>query len=126
MPQRFPGIAALAALVLGTPLIARAQSPAAPDPMADFYGATLHIEVPGQYEGVRYYAPDHTFRDVEEGQVVKGSWKLEGERVCVLRADLIRFCNLGPGHKVGETWKDTDPYTGNTVIFTLRPGRPTP
>ncbi len=113
-----------AALVCAMPCTAQ-PSPniqAEPDPLAGFYGNTLRIEVQ-DYRGFRFFEPDHTYHDLVRGNAVKGSWAVEGDRICTQSSGAARFCNLGLGKSVGETWLDKDPYTGNEVKFTLQAGR---
>ena len=120
------GALALALLASG----ARAQGAPATNEAAamhDFFGAVLEIDVPnGSWSAKRYYAPDHTYREVGDGGVVHGTWVIEGGKICATRADPpedqpARYCNLGLGKKLGEMWQDADPVTGNTVFFTLKP-----
>ena len=92
------------------------------DPLAGFYGNTLRIEVE-DYRGLRFFEPDHTYRDLVRGKTVRGSWTVEGDRICTQSSGAARFCNLGLGKTAGEMWLDRDPYTGNQVTFTLDAGR---
>ena len=115
-------------LIAGGP--AAAQAPPA-DPMADFYANKLVISVATYWTADRYFAPDHTYRDEvtdEAGQSrASGTWTLEDGKVCITRTQPEpdqRYCNLGPGHRVGDRWTDRDPYTSNEVRFSLEPGRP--
>ena len=109
-----------------------AELPAAPqsqsgtppesDPLAGYYANTLRIEVQ-DYRGLRFFEPDHTYRDRVRGKLIKGSWSVDGGRICTQSTGAAKFCNLGLGKTAGETWLDKDPYTGNEVKFTLEAGR---
>ena len=101
---------------------AQSQTQADSDPLAGFYDSTLRIEVQG-YRALRFFAPDHTFRDRVRGKILTGSWSVEGDRICTQTLGGGKFCNLGLAKTVGETWLDKDPYTGNQVKFTLEAGR---
>ena len=101
---------------------AAAQTSPTPDPLAGFYGNTLKIEVQHNKQ-LRFFEPDHTYRDRIHGNVVSGTWAIEDERICTQVVHGSKYCNLGLGKAVGETWLDKDPYTGNEVKFTLIAGR---
>ncbi len=129
-------VALIGALVVsGGPLAAAQPSPEPPitppsqsaaslqsDPLAGYYGNTLRIEVQ-DYRGLRFFEPDHTYRDRVSGKLIKGSWSIDGDRICTQSPGASKFCNLGLGRTGGETWIDKDPYTGNEVKFTLEAGR---
>ena len=111
-------------------LLVMAASPAAAeaDPMAAFYGNRLVIQAGPYWSAERRHAPDHTYRDqvVDDGydRDVSGTWTLEDGKVCITQVKPEpdrRYCNLGPGHKLGDAWTDRDPYTGNEVRFRLEP-----
>jgi hypothetical protein len=113
-----------------TLLLMAGLAAAQPDPMTGYYGARLTIDITqgGDYHGVRVFARDHTYRDTfsDEGLSLqaRGRWSLEDGKVCTL-ADTPgarKYCNVGLGKKVGDSWTDADPYTGNPVRFTLEPG----
>ncbi|HEX2815969.1 MAG TPA: hypothetical protein VHN39_06230 [Phenylobacterium sp.] len=122
-------IAACAAVVALSASGAVAQAPPANEAAAmhDFFGAALQIDLPGgEWSAKRYYAPDHTYREHGSGGEVHGVWSIENGKICAAQADPpegspARYCNVGVGKKLGETWRDTDPVTGNTVTFTLKP-----
>jgi hypothetical protein len=124
------GLAAIASgLVLGAASTAAAADEAVV--LRDFFSGTLEIDVPaGDWSAKRYLAPDHTYRETGTDGAVTGTWKLEGERVCITPDKPVggddrtnRYCNLGPGKHAGDTWRDADPVTGNAVFFKLSPGR---
>jgi hypothetical protein len=108
---------------------AGAQAPPANElaAMHDFFGAALQIDLPGgQWSAKRYYAPDHTYRERGSNGDVHGVWSIENGKICAAQANRpegspARYCNVGLGKKLGQTWRDTDPVTGNTVTFTLKP-----
>jgi hypothetical protein len=118
------GLAALAAA-----LLAGAAAGQAADPLAGYYGHILKIELTaGYWTGLRAFSPDHTYRETYDAEGEKGAavghWTIENGKICTLadEPDAKRFCNLGLGKKVGDTWMDADPYTGNRVRFTLETG----
>ncbi|MGZ3275419.1 MAG: hypothetical protein ACXU82_16160 [Caulobacteraceae bacterium] len=106
------------------PTAPQPQSGAPPesDPLSGYYTNTLRIEVQ-DYRGLRFFEPDHTYRDRVRGRLLKGSWSVDGDRICTQSPGAAKFCNLGLGKAAGETWLDKDPYTGNEVKFTLEAGR---
>jgi len=103
---------------------------AAPDEataMAAYFGNSVEISVGSDYRVIRYLDPDHTYRDHGSEGEMKGTWEYDGARVCTLQtepADLVtKYCNIGFGHKVGDTWTVSDPITANQVTFHLVAGR---
>jgi hypothetical protein len=124
MSWKLRALLGVVALTCASPCAAQTEPniQAKPDPLAGFYGNTLRIEVQ-DYRGLRFFEPDHTYHDRVRGAVVKGSWTVDGDRICIQSPGAARFCNLGLGKKAGEMWVDKDPYTGNQVTFTLEAGR---
>ena len=120
---------AMAVLASGAPSLAQAQTPSADEPavMHDFFGAALDIDVPAAgWSAKRYYAPDHTYREMSPEGEVHGTWSVENGKICATQANppqgqVARYCNLGVGKKLGEQWRDEDPMTGNAVFFQLKP-----
>lgn len=119
-------------------LIFGAQCPAAAAPpsgeaqaMGDFFSGTLEIDVPaGNWSAKRYFAPDHTYRETGADGEVRGAWTIENGKICTTAGRPLgderaaKYCNVGLGKHMGETWRDDDPVTGNTVLFKLSAGRP--
>jgi len=95
--------------------------------MDAFYAGTLQIEVPGAYApyfAQRQFSADHSYVDLEDGKLFRGSWAIRDGKICTTRDGGGKtFCNLGVGHEAGEAWTDKDPYTGNEVDFTLLAAR---
>ena len=89
--------------------------------MGDFFKGSLIVTLPAfkTYRVSRQFFADHTFADVEKRKIARGTWTLEGDRICTQRPTFQRYCNLGLGRKIGESWQDKDPYTGNEVDFAL-------
>jgi hypothetical protein len=121
------------ALTLAVTTAAIAQTeppPAAQDEtgMADFFKGSLNITLPAfkKYRVTRQFAADHTYVDLERGKPVPGTWTLENGKICTQRPAAQRYCNTGLGKKIGDTWQDKDPYTGNEVDFALVAGREAP
>lgn len=123
-------VGALAGLLLWS----GAQAATSPDEatvMRDFFTGTLEIDLPaGNWRAKRYFAPNHTFRETGSDGEVRGTWAIENGKICTMResptADrdrAARYCNEGLGRRAGEKWSDSDPVTGNLVLFTLAPGR---
>ncbi|MFI4933796.1 MAG: hypothetical protein ACHP7N_04205 [Caulobacterales bacterium] len=127
--MRWIRIAVLGAAAFGAVNTVRGQQPAS-DPVAAFYGATLEIDMLSGWSAHRFLAPDHTYTQTGSDGPTHGSWVVKGGKLCTIQdqppppADRApRYCNLGPGHKVGDRWLDNDPVTGNAVFFKLTPGR---
>jgi hypothetical protein len=125
--RRVTGVV-VALLAGGFGMNVRAEVPA--DPVAAFYGATLEIENIEGWYAKRYLNPDRTFTQTGSDGAVKGTWAVEGGKLCATQQtpppapDRARtYCNVGPGHKVGDKWEDSDPVTGNVIYFSLHPGR---
>jgi hypothetical protein len=123
-------IAAVAALSAGFAVAAPAPAVDEAAAMADFFKGTLEIDnLAGQWSARRWLAPDHTYREVGSDGEVHGAWKIESGKICTTadhKLGLDRaatYCNVGVGKTTGESWKDTDPVTGNVVLFKLSPGR---
>ena len=97
--------------------------------MREFFGATLEIDLPAVgWSAKRYFAPHHTYRETGNDGDAHGTWLIDGGQVCVVPDQHLpdraaRYCSLGPGKKVGDKWSGADPVTGNTVLFSLKPGR---
>src|SRR6185436_2256569 len=62
---------------------------AADDPMASRYGNTLVVKAPDGKEVVRlYYDAGGTMSaKLADGKTTKGSWKLEGDKLCVTQTE---------------------------------------
>ena len=116
------GVCMAVALLAGSQGIAQAADTG----MDGFFAGTLKITVPSPeypYLAFRQFSADHTYVDQEGGNLFHGSWAIEGDRICTQRPGAQRYCNLGLGRKVGDSWTDKDPYTGNEVDFELTPDR---
>ena len=122
----------IAALVAqsGESLAAPTQAGEETAAMGDFFTGTLEIDNPnGPWSARRWLAPDHTYRESGSDGEVRGTWRIENGKICTtadhkLGADRAATdCNLGVGKRVGESWKDEDPVTGNLVLFKLTSGR---
>lgn len=122
-------LAALSSLAL-----ASAPAPPATDEaaaLADFFTGALEIDVPaGDWSAKRYYAPDHTYREVGTDGTVHGTWAVRDGKVCTTADRPIAgedrtstYCNAILGKHAGDMWKDADPVTGNAVLFKLSAGR---
>ena len=97
--------------------------------METYFANTLEIGVPAaMWSTSRYFERDHTYRDVGDGGEARGRWSIEDGKLCVvperpLKPEWNRFCNLPLDRKPGNAWLTTDPYTENTVMLKLAPGR---
>jgi len=128
LPRVDPGLLGAALLLCGaSPFETAAAAPDEAAAMGDFFKGALEIDVPaGNWTAKRYFAPDHTYRDAGSDGEVRGTWAVDGDRICTTPAKqladrIARYCNLGAGKKLGEMWKDEDPVTGNIVLFQLAP-----
>jgi hypothetical protein len=103
-----------------------AAPPAAPaDPMANAYGNTITLSIEPFWRARQYIEPDHTWRQVASDGKVNGTWKVDGDQVCLTQTSPPgpTYCNpVGP-HEVGESWTNIDPGTGQTVVIRLVKGR---
>lgn len=115
-------IAAAIGLLTASATAGFAQPQGQPDQLAGFYGNTLRIEAQG-FRELRFFEPNHTFRNRVRNKVLTGTWSIEGDRICTQAAGAAKYCNLGLGKTPGEAWVDRDPYTGNEVRFALVEGR---
>jgi len=105
---------------------------AADDPMASRYGNTLVIKGPDGKEIIRlYYDAGGTYSGkTPDGKTVKGTWKMDGDKLCVTQTEPPPDATMtGPqctpfsgAHKVGDTWEVTRPDGKFTA--TLQQGRP--
>ncbi|HEX5264585.1 MAG TPA: hypothetical protein VFW13_13720 [Phenylobacterium sp.] len=125
-------VAALAAaLLLSGPRTLAATPSDEAAAMRDFFTGTLEIDNPaGQWSAKRYFAPDHTYRETGSDGQIHGVWAIEGGKICTTRDNptsdpdrTARYCNEGVGRHAGEKWGDSDPVTGNLVLFNLKAGR---
>ncbi|HZZ31001.1 MAG TPA: hypothetical protein VFE10_03320 [Phenylobacterium sp.] len=121
-------VAGAALTCLPTPLAAQPAEEA--QAMAGFFAGTLEIDVPAaNWSAKRYFAPDHTYRETGADGELRGAWAIEKGKICTspgkpLGEDRMpKYCNLGLGKHIGDSWKDSDPVTDNAVMFKLSPGR---
>jgi hypothetical protein len=106
---------------------------AADDPMASRYGNTLVIKGPDGKEVIRlYYDADGAMSTkMPDGKTSKGTWKMEGDKICVTQTEPAPppemakpQCTPFTGaRKVGDTWEVPRP-DGTKVTATLQSGRP--
>jgi len=105
---------------------------AADDPMASRYGNTIVAKTAdGKEAGRTYYNADGTMsRKTPDGKESKGTWKIEGDKICITQTDpapaagAAPTCLPFPGAKnVGDTWDVALP-DGTKVTATLQKGRP--
>ena len=93
----------------------------------------LVIKGPDGKEAIRLYydAGGAMSTKTPDGKTTKGTWKMEGDKICVTQtepappADMAAAqCQPFTGaHKVGETWDVTRP-DGTKLSVTLQQGRP--
>ena len=104
---------------------------AADDPMASRYGNTVVITGPdGKEVGRIYYDADKkASRKMADGSEVKGTWALEGNKLCFSQTapapkpEEAKQCSDFPGSKnVGDSWDVVTPQ--GTLKATLQKGRP--
>ena len=129
MTQHRQHLAALIATVLiaaAAPIAAHA-APDEATALVGYFGNTVVITIGKDYRQIRYVDPDHSYRERGSDGEIKGTWDYDGARVCTLQTepvDLVsKYCNMGLGHKVGDTWTVSDPLTANQVTFQLIAGR---
>lgn len=98
------------------------------DPVGAFYGATVEIDNLEGWFALRRLNPDGSFTQTGSDGEVRGTWAVRDGKLCTTQEtpapppDRARtYCNLGPGHKLGDRWDDRDPVTGNPIYFTLKP-----
>jgi hypothetical protein len=106
---------------------------AADDPMASRYGNTLVIKGADGKEIIRLYYDQGGALSTKmaDGKTTKGTWKLEGDKICVSQTEpapekpeMATQCTPFTGaRKVGETWEVTRP-DGTKLTATLQQGRP--
>jgi hypothetical protein len=97
------------------------------DPMAGRYGNTVRITAKDGKITTLYYNADKSVTVKRpDGDVITGSWAIEGEQVCVSASVMlmsIKRCNpFVPDKKAGDTWTQKD-GDGNDVSITIIPGR---
>ena len=104
---------------------------AADDPMASRYGNTVVVTGPdGKEVGRIYYDADKkASRKMADGSEVKGTWALEGNKLCFSQTapapkpEEAKQCSDFPGAKnVGDSWDVVTPQ--GTLKATLQKGRP--
>ncbi|MFN8949496.1 MAG: hypothetical protein ACK6DM_03065 [Alphaproteobacteria bacterium] len=104
---------------------------AADDPMASRYGNTVVITGPdGKEVGRIYYDADKKVsRKMADGSEVKGTWALEGGKLCFSQTmpapkpEEAKQCSDFPGAKnVGDSWEVATPQ--GKLKATLTKGRP--
>jgi hypothetical protein len=103
------------------------------DPMASRYGNTVVAKgTDGKEVGRTYYNADNTYsRKTPDGKESKGTWKIEGGKLCLTQTDptpakpeAATQCFPAPGaQKVGDSW-DVQMPDGTKLTATLQKGRP--
>lgn len=105
---------------------------AADDPMASRYGNTIVAKgADGKEVGRTYYNADGTMsRKTADGKESKGTWKMDGGKICITQTDPAPAAGMGPiclpfpgAKKVGDSWDVTLP-DGTKLTATLQQGRP--
>ena len=122
--KRILGVAALA-------LFGASMAMAAEDPMASRYGNTIvTTTADGKEAGRTYYDADGKMtRKTADGKETKGTWKAEGDKVCITQTDPAPAAGAAPvclplaAHKIGDSWDVTLP-DGMKLKATLQKGRP--
>src|SRR5215475_5065101 len=79
---------------------------AADDPMASRYGNTLVIKGPDGKEVIRLYydAGGALSTKTADGKTTKGTWKLEGDKICVTQTE--------PAPEAAMSGPQCQPFTG--------------
>lgn len=104
---------------------------AAEDPMAGRYGNTVvTTTADGKEAGRSYYDADGKFSRTTPAGTVKGTWKLDGDKVCITQTEPAPAAGATPtcipangGKKAGDSWDVTLP-DGTKLKATLQKGRP--
>lgn len=91
----------------------------ADDVLATRFGNTTISKDAAGNETHLYYKADGTFTGKQNGQSFKGTWKLDGGKVCLTADPPIPntpnpVCAPVSAHKVGDTWT-AGPYTISLV-----------
>lgn len=108
------------AVLMGVAIAAVISSAAlADDVMATRFGNTTITKDASGNETHLYYAADGTFSGKQGGQSFKGTWKLDGGKVCLTAEPAIPntpnpVCVPITAHQVGDTWT-AGPYTVSLV-----------
>ena len=132
LPARraFGSFLGAALMVCAAPIGAHAAPADEAAQLADFFKGTLEIANPsGNWSAKRHLAPDHTYRETGSDGPVHGKWAVKDGKICTTDDELLgvdraeTYCNTGVGKKAGESWKDSDPVTGNAVLFKLTASR---
>jgi len=114
----------IAAAVAG---IATAAS-AGDEIMTPYIGNTFTVTAPDGVTKI-WYAADHTWTGQGPQGAMNGTWKTDGDQLCVTQLAPPPAANMGNGcvkldpHTVGETWSWTQPGGGPTATMTLTAGR---
>lgn len=104
---------------------------AADDPMAGRYGNTVvTTSADGKEAGRSYYNADGTFSRKTAAGEIKGTWKLDGDKLCLTQTEPAPPAGApatcipaNGGKKVGDSWDVTLP-DGTKLKATLQQGRP--
>jgi hypothetical protein len=104
---------------------------AADDPMAGRYGNTVVTSTAdGKEVGRTYYNADGTLTRKTPAGEIKGTWKIEGDKLCITQTEPAPPAGTAPvcvpgfaGKKVGDSWDVTLP-DGTKLKATLQKGRP--
>ncbi|MBV9043614.1 MAG: hypothetical protein JO294_00700, partial [Alphaproteobacteria bacterium] len=87
--------------------------------LASRFGNTTITKDANGTENHLYYNADHTFTAKQGAATTKGTWKIDGNTICLTADPPIPntpnpACALVSNHKVGETWT-AGPYTVSLV-----------
>ena len=97
-------LAALAAIALTTSAFAGDEV------MATRFGNTTKVTYPGNMVVKIWYSADHTFTGESGGNAIAGTWKIDGDKICVTTTTgsmpnmPATQCNPVAARKVGESW----------------------
>ena len=96
--------------VAGAALIGTAL--AADDVMASRYGNTTKATNAQGEVTKLWYEADGTFTGEAQGNMIKGTWKIDGDKVCLTQTDPApepdaptNQCNPVTAHNVGDSWE---------------------
>lgn len=104
---------------------------AADDPMSGRYGNTVVTTMAdGKEAGRTYYDADGTFSRKTPAGEIKGTWKVEGDKLCLTQTEPAPAAGTAPicipangGKQIGDSWDVTLP-DGTKLKATIQKGRP--
>lgn len=109
-------------------VVASAACGADKNPLANYFGNTLHVATEGGPAHTVYYYPDNTFEIHFPDSRYRGTYTVEGMKICLTAIrpgdtkESTKCHGFDAARKPGESWSETTPR--GVTHLRLEAGRP--